>query len=260
VIVVDTPPQRAVMEGGRHAAGGREIYGPRRAEARAGIERLFGGGYEGGYGGGEEMPLAGYLAIMGGFVGAAGAVVLGIRSRDRRARRRAAEELVAHEMLLREELKHKAGPRFRPFDLVLLGLATHKMTRIITKDQVTAPLRAPFTRYRGAAGGGEVREEPREDAGSVRKAIGQLVTCEYCTAPWVAGIMTAGLLLVPRLTRSIAAMLGMVAVAHWLHAGFERLRGGSAAGGGTASSGGGEGEAALIVSEPWGQTGGPRRK
>jgi hypothetical protein len=269
VIVVDSPRQRVVMEG-RYNAAGREIYGPRRDEARAGIERLFGGGPgAGGYGGGEEMPLQGYLAIMSGFVGAAAAVMLGIRSRERRARRRAAQELIEHEMLLREDLKRTTRPRIEPFDVVLLGLATHKLTRILTKDWVTAPLRAPFTRYRGSAGGGEVKEEPRDDAGSVRKAIGQLVTCEYCTAPWVAGVMSVGLLLVPRLTRRMAALLGMVAVAHWLHAAFERLRGGSTGG----STGGsiGEGDAMLIIEEEvWeadprrasgpsgGQSGGPR--
>src|SRR4051812_7980803 len=32
-------------------------------------------------------------------------------------------------------------------DILLLGVATHKLSRIITKDAVTSFLRAPFTRY-----------------------------------------------------------------------------------------------------------------
>src|SRR5438552_4270755 len=32
-------------------------------------------------------------------------------------------------------------------DLALLGIATHKTSRALTKDRVTAPLRAPFTEH-----------------------------------------------------------------------------------------------------------------
>jgi hypothetical protein len=32
-------------------------------------------------------------------------------------------------------------------DLILVGVATHKVSRLIAKDKVTSFLRAPFTRY-----------------------------------------------------------------------------------------------------------------
>jgi len=40
-------------------------------------------------------------------------------------------------------------------------MATHKISRLITKDKVTAFVRAPFTRFQEAAGHGELEEEAR---------------------------------------------------------------------------------------------------
>src|SRR4051794_1576649 len=58
--------------------------------------------------------------------------------------------------------RRRALPRrFATRDIALLGVATHRLSRIITHDRVAAPLRAPFTRYEGSNGAGEVRERPR---------------------------------------------------------------------------------------------------
>src|SRR5206468_1065378 len=46
-------------------------------------------------------------------------------------------------------------------DVLLLGVATHKIGRIVTKDWVTSPVRAPFTEYQKSIGGGEVAERSR---------------------------------------------------------------------------------------------------
>ena len=43
--------------------------------------------------------------------------------------------------------------------LIVLALATQHLSRLIAKDSITAPLRAPFTRFVEAAGEGEVNEE-----------------------------------------------------------------------------------------------------
>src|ERR1700759_5343848 len=37
-------------------------------------------------------------------------------------------------------------------DLVLLTLASHKASRLISKDKVTSAIRAPFARYEGPGG------------------------------------------------------------------------------------------------------------
>src|SRR3954466_9878167 len=39
-----------------------------------------------------------------------------------------------------------------PFELACMALATHKVSRLVAKDAVTSPLRAPFTRFDGPAG------------------------------------------------------------------------------------------------------------
>ncbi len=70
-------------------------------------------------------------------------------------------------------------------DLVLMGVATHKLSRLITKDRVTSFARAPFTRYEEPAGHGEIEEHARGTG--MRRAVGQLLTCPYCISQWVAG-------------------------------------------------------------------------
>ena len=67
----------------------------------------------------------------------------------------------------------------------MLGIATHKLSRLITKDWVTSPFRAPFTKFKEADGVGEVTEEARGTG--MQQAIGELVTCPWCVGPWVAG-------------------------------------------------------------------------
>src|SRR3954449_2525791 len=68
-------------------------------------------------------------------------------------------------------------------DLVLAGIATHKVSRLITKDKVTSVLRAPFTRFEAKPGQGEVEEAARGTG--LRYATGELLVCPYCVAQWV---------------------------------------------------------------------------
>jgi hypothetical protein len=96
-------------------------------------------------------------------------------------------------------------------DVLLTGIATHKVSRLIAKDKVTAYLRAPFTRFQEPAGHGEVEEEPRGTG--LQLAVGELLVCPYCVAQWVAGGFTAGLVYAPRVTRLLAGMWTAYAIA-----------------------------------------------
>ena len=49
---------------------------------------------------------------------------------------------------------------------------------MVAKDRVTAPLRAPFTRFEKSAGSGEVEEAAR--GSGLKGGIGELVSCPYC--------------------------------------------------------------------------------
>ena len=104
--------------------------------------------------------------------------------------------------------------RFTPLDLALLGIATHKLSRIIAKDRITGILRAPFVSYIRSAGAGEVEEEPR--GRGMQRGIGQLISCPYCMAPWCATALAFGLVFAPRVTQFFAGILASVAASDFL--------------------------------------------
>jgi hypothetical protein len=105
-------------------------------------------------------------------------------------------------------------PEVRPFDLALIGVATHKLARRVSKDSVTSPLRAPFTRYEGVAGPAELKEGVR--GSGIRKAVGELVSCPFCLSQWAATGFVFGLLTAPRATRWVASVFASLALADFL--------------------------------------------
>jgi hypothetical protein len=107
-------------------------------------------------------------------------------------------------------------------DIAALGVATHKLARIVALDRVSVPLRAPFAKNVEPAGAGEVESEPR--GRGFRRALGELVTCPYCLAPWLAGAFVLGLLHAPRQTRVLAALLNVVAVSDFLNQRYAHLK------------------------------------
>lgn len=129
----------------------------------------------------EERPLGAYGAITAAFGISLGAALAAARARGR--------ELPEHP---------------RASDLVLTGIATHKLSRLLAKDRVTSFVRAPFTRYQEPAGHGEVEEQAR--GSGMRLAIGELLVCPYCLAQWVAATFAVGLVAAPRATRFVAGI------------------------------------------------------
>jgi len=111
--------------------------------------------------------------------------------------------------------KDRFPRRFSLLDLALLGIATHKLSRIVAKDRITSILRAPFVTYICSAGAGEVDEEPR--GRGIQRGIGHLVSCPYCMAPWCATALAFSLLFAPRATRFFAGILASVAASDFLH-------------------------------------------
>jgi hypothetical protein len=101
--------------------------------------------------------------------------------------------------------------RFAAQDLVMAGIATQKLSRLITKDKITSVVRAPFARFQEKSGHGEVEEAAR--GRGLRYALGELLVCPYCIAQWIAGAFTLGFVFAPRVTRLLAAMWTVHAVA-----------------------------------------------
>lgn len=112
--------------------------------------------------------------------------------------------------------------RLAPGDVVLLGVATHKASRLLTKDKVTSVLRAPVVAFVDMGEGNEVNEEPRGEG--LRLALGELVTCPFCLDQWVAAAFAAGFVVAPRPARFVAALFAAVALADALHWADEGLR------------------------------------
>lgn len=110
--------------------------------------------------------------------------------------------------------------RTRWSDIVLLGVATHKLSRIVTKDFVTAPLRAPFTTRQQAEGAAEVHDEPRGDP--LRRSVGYLLTCPYCLGVWTSTGLATALLVRPKQTRFFLIMLAADTLSDFLHLRFAR--------------------------------------
>jgi hypothetical protein len=138
----------------------------------------------------SDRPLGGYTALMALYGAAVTAGAVALRRRNQRL------------------------PEVRPFDIALVGIATYKLARRMSKDSVTSPLRAPFTRYEGVAGPAELKEEVR--GSGLRKAVGELVSCPFCLSQWVSTGFVFGLLTAPRATRWIASVFSSLALADFL--------------------------------------------
>jgi hypothetical protein len=113
--------------------------------------------------------------------------------------------------------------RVEAADVLLGGVAVHKLARLVSKSSVASPLRAPFTEFEEAAGSGEHLEAARGDHG-LRHTIGELLTCPFCLGVWLSTVYVAGLALTPRRTRTVAAVFAVTAISDGLQLGYERLR------------------------------------
>lgn len=127
----------------------------------------------------SEMPLGGYSILSTAFVlGAVGSVVAAKRSRG------------------------GLPQRYSPWDLVTAGTATHKISRMLTKDRVASVIRTPFVEGQERTGHGEVSGEPR--GRGLQRAVGELLTCPHCLGQWIAAGFGVGMVAAPEVTRLVA--------------------------------------------------------
>ncbi|GAC1436641.1 MAG: DUF1360 domain-containing protein [Solirubrobacteraceae bacterium] len=146
---------------------------------------------------GQERPLGGYATLISLFLALCGAFAAALRISSR-----------------------ELPERIAPADLVMVTLATQKASRMVTKDRVASVVRAPFTRFEGDAGPGEVDEAARGHG--LRRAVGELLVCPYCIGMWIASAFTAGLITAPRATRWVATPLTIVFAADLLHIAYKK--------------------------------------
>jgi hypothetical protein len=166
------------MEDVTHA-GTNGVVGAARREADA-------------YRGDSPRPLGGYLAVLSIY-----GIVVGVAT------------------VIAAATGRRLPDQWRLQDLVTVTLGTHKLSRTMSKDPVTSPLRAPFTHYAGSGEVAEVNEEVRRDS-QLRHSLGELVTCPFCLDMWVATGFAVGLVFAPRFTRLIAGVFTALAGADFL--------------------------------------------
>lgn len=94
-------------------------------------------------------------------------------------------------------------------DLVVLGLGSQKLARLMTQNRITTFARQPFTTYGGGSGSlpAEVNETARRDGGALRQALGEMMTCPYCASTWTTGSLFGLYLANRRLGRSLGVFL-----------------------------------------------------
>jgi hypothetical protein len=107
----------------------------------------------------------------------------------------------------------------RAGELLLIGTASHKLSRVISKDKVTSPLRAPFTELEGKGGPAELEERSRGTG--MRKAFGELLICPYCLDLWVVAGFSVGLLFAPRVTRFVASLFSALTISDFFQIAYK---------------------------------------
>jgi hypothetical protein len=95
-------------------------------------------------------------------------------------------------------------PTVRGLDLALLSLGTARLSRLITRDKVMRPLRAPFT-AKQAEPSGEVHEQAKGSGWT--RAAGELITCPRCAAVWAASGLTVAYYATPNAGRFASLVL-----------------------------------------------------
>lgn len=139
----------------------------------------------------EEKPLAEYATLIAAFAATVSGALIAARASGR-------------------ELPESVSVK----DVATVGIATHKLSRLISKSKVASPIRAPFTRYQGPAGRAEVDEAPRGEG--LRYAVGQLLVCPHCLSQWISAGFGVGLVAAPRVTRLVAASYSAMALSDFL--------------------------------------------
>jgi hypothetical protein len=144
----------------------------------------------------ERPPLASYAAFAALFNGAVAAGLLGARRAG-----------------------HDLPERIEARDMVLAGVATHKLSRLLAKDKVTSFARAPFTELQEPGGPAELEEQAR--GSGLRRAVGELISCPYCLGLWVSAGFNLGLVTAPRTTRFVASIMTGLTISDFLQIGYK---------------------------------------
>ncbi|MFD8410995.1 DUF1360 domain-containing protein [Streptomyces sp. NPDC059650] len=102
---------------------------------------------------------------------------------------------------------------------LLSGAATFRLSRLISKADITRPLRSPFTDVDEAGAPAELNETAKPS----HPTLGALLSCPFCLGVWVAVTLTGAQRVWPREVEVIEDALAAVATADAMHLMYARL-------------------------------------
>ena len=92
------------------------------------------------------------------------------------------------------------------FELLVAGLATYRIARLIVKDEI-------FSKLRNAIW----KKFPPES-----NKFGYFFTCMWCTSVWVASLLVISRIIIPEATQVVETVLALSAIAGLLSAHEDR--------------------------------------
>ncbi|MEH7115496.1 DUF1360 domain-containing protein [Neobacillus niacini] len=99
-------------------------------------------------------------------------------------------------------------------NFTILALACFRLTRLIVFDKITEFLRNPFfdeIEEENEDGTFEIYYEPKNTP--VRKFIGELLSCYWCTGVWISVAVVAGYLILPTIFVPIILVFAVAGLA-----------------------------------------------
>ncbi|WP_245579652.1 DUF1360 domain-containing protein [Alteribacter aurantiacus] len=97
---------------------------------------------------------------------------------------------------------------------LLLSLASFRLTHLFVYDKITLPLRLLFLDV--IEEGGEEYYVPKD--GIIKRFIGEVITCHWCTSVWAAMILTGGYVVLPSFFFILIVILAVAGVAALIEA------------------------------------------
>lgn len=106
---------------------------------------------------------------------------------------------------------------FELWMFIPLGLATFRMARTLSFNEIAEPIRAPFTYIIPDSCGAGENVHPRGDKGGLRYAIGSLLACPICTGTWSALVLFIFWVFVPTIGKPLVYTLAIAGISELLH-------------------------------------------
>src|SRR5437762_8680156 len=115
-------------------------------------------------------------------------------------------------LLLMVALNHPWPRAIGGIDLLLLSLATFRLTELVTEEKVMRALRAPFCEcIEVTKPDGTVVEDEVPAGGGIRRTVGELILCPWCAGVWVATFLSYFWILLPGVAHTVLIAFGVAA-------------------------------------------------